>query len=102
MKLQFQAIKFRPQITILNCDLTEFLASFCIGLGQLVGVEHSSRPWDKRKRIGQLTRKILKLRQIKWAAVSDVLSIWPFNDNPLIKVKELFGKEIIMLLVVIF
>jgi glycosyltransferase involved in cell wall biosynthesis len=73
---------WKPDIIVLNCDLPELFGALLFGTHKLVAVEHSSRPWGRRKLLGRIVRRILKLRKTHWAAVSTHLNIWPSGDKP--------------------
>ena len=80
--LKFNQIinKWKPNILILNCDLPELFGALLIRSVSLVIVEHTSFPWNTRKRLGLGIRKILSLKGAKWVAVSNHLETWP-NGN---------------------
>ena len=69
--------KWKPDILILNCDLPELFGALLIKSVPLVVVEHTSFPWNKRKRLGLMVRKILLYREANWVAVSSHLETWP-------------------------
>ena len=73
---------WKPDIIVLNCDLPELFGALLFGTHKLVGVEHSSQPWGRRKLLGRIVRRILRFRKIHWAAVSTHLNIWPLMDKP--------------------
>jgi glycosyltransferase involved in cell wall biosynthesis len=77
--LKFNQIisKWKPDILILNCDLPELFGALLIESLPLVIVEHTSLPWNKRKRLGLMVRKILSIRGANWVAVSSHLETWP-------------------------
>lgn len=77
--------KWKPDILILNCDLPELFGALLIKSIPLVIVEHTSFPWNKRKRLGLMVRKILSFRGANWVAVSSHLENWP-NGNSFIGV----------------
>jgi len=77
--------KWKPDILILNCDLPELFGALLIRSVPLVIVEHTSLPWNTRKKLGLTVRKILSLRRAKWVAVSSHLETWP-NGNRFIAV----------------
>jgi glycosyltransferase involved in cell wall biosynthesis len=66
----------------LNCELPELFGALAIKRVELIGVEHTSRPWNNRNSLGIIVRAILKIRKIKWVAVSNHLSIWPNVEVP--------------------
>lgn len=77
--------KWKPDILILNCDLPELFGALSIKSIPLLVVEHTSFPWNKRKRLGLMVRKILSFRGANWVAVSSHLANWP-NGNSFIGV----------------
>jgi glycosyltransferase involved in cell wall biosynthesis len=74
--------KVNPDITIINCELSEFFSIFLIKCKKLVVVEHSHIPWEKRKLLGKVVRLILKKRNASFIAVSSEIKIWPWCANP--------------------
>jgi hypothetical protein len=70
-------------LLIANCELPEaFVAFSCSWFKKIIIVEHTSRPWVKRKILGYFVRTILRLRKVSWVTVnSDQKKIWPFNSN---------------------
>lgn len=97
----FQVIKkWKPDILILNCDLPELFGALLIKSVPLVVVEHTSFPWNKRKRVGLIVRRILAFRGANWVAVSSHLEAWPncisfigVIPNPINQVLERPGLE---------
>jgi glycosyltransferase involved in cell wall biosynthesis len=73
---------FDPTVIILNCDLPELFGSLLLTKRTLVVLQHSSKPWDTRVTLGRIIRRILKLRNTVWIAVSSHLTIWPFGSSP--------------------
>jgi glycosyltransferase involved in cell wall biosynthesis len=69
--------KWKPDVLIINCDLPELLAAISRLRKTLIIVEHTSFPWNSRKKLGLIVRKILTLRGAWWVAVSNHLSAWP-------------------------
>jgi glycosyltransferase involved in cell wall biosynthesis len=67
---------------ILNCELAEFLGAIAIPRGsRVLVVEHTTRPWTRRKILGFSTRLILAFRRVKWiTVVGNSSRIWPFNQ----------------------
>ena len=82
LRWQLVIWKFRPTTVVLNCELPELFGALAMKRVELIGVEHSSRAWNKRNSIGKTVRAILKFRKIKWVAVSNHLSIWPNHEVP--------------------
>ena len=68
---------------IVNCELPELIISLIpTGKSQLYVVEHTTKPWLKRKSLGVIVRLILKIRDVKWVKVNkDKNNIWPFSDK---------------------
>ena len=81
-ELQMIIRRWKPDVIVLNCDIPELLGAFTLGKHRLVIVEHASRPWPQRTRLGLLVRKILAFRKSKWVAVSNHLSIWGIDKSP--------------------
>jgi glycosyltransferase involved in cell wall biosynthesis len=72
----------KPKVLILNCDLPEFFGLFCLRRLDLIIVEHVNRPWASRKFLGKFVRIGLRLREARFIAVSEFLTIWPFGQLP--------------------
>jgi glycosyltransferase involved in cell wall biosynthesis len=72
-----------PDFLILNCDLPELFGALSRKKPktQIIVVEHTSRPWEKRKVMGILVRLILKMKRTKWVVVQQKLSVWPFRHT---------------------
>ena len=70
---------FDPEILIVNCELPELYVALSAPVRmKIVAVEHTSRPWNGRRKLGRFIRLILKMRKTKWVTVSrDQKSIWP-------------------------
>ena len=85
--LQFNKLirRFRPDVVIANCELPELFCALSLSsIQNLVVVEHTTQPWNGRKILGQITRRILKLRKASWVSVSKIDSgIWPLNVQAL-------------------
>ncbi len=63
--------KIKPRILIVNCELPELFVAFSAPIkSRIICVEHTSRPWNGRKKMGILVREILKLRGVEWVTVS--------------------------------
>jgi glycosyltransferase involved in cell wall biosynthesis len=73
---------FNPDIVVLNCDLPELMGACLISKRRIVGVEHSDKPWASRINQGRLVRAILKIKKIRWVAVSAHLRVWPRGQEP--------------------
>ena len=72
-----------PDVMVLNCELPELFAALLFKRNmKLVVVEHTTRPWFKRRTLGVGTRSILWLRRCSWVSVSeDNQRIWPTNSH---------------------
>jgi glycosyltransferase involved in cell wall biosynthesis len=85
--LQFNKLirRFKPDVVIANCELPELFCALSLSsIQNLVVVEHTTQPWNGRKMLGQITRRMLKLREASWVTVSKIDSgIWPLNIQPL-------------------
>jgi len=94
--LKFNQIIYRwkPNILILNCDLPELFGALLIRPVHLVIVEHTSLPWNTRKRLGLTVRKILSLKRAKWVAVSSHLETWPTGNRFIAIIPNPVDKEI--------
>ena len=73
---------WKPDVIVLNCDLPELFGALLFGRHNLVVLEHTTQPWAKRKLLGRIVRRILKLRKTTWTAVSTQLIIWPTKEKP--------------------
>ena len=82
IRLNIVTRRFKPSVVVLNCDAPEFLGLFLIKRVKLVIVQHSSRPWSTRRRLGIVVRKLLSLRTQYFFAVSEHLNIWPDGNSP--------------------
>lgn len=76
------AIKWKPEIVILNCALPELFGSVMLGHPSIIVLEHAKLPWVGRELLGRSVRRILKLRGARWVAVSSHLKIWSSNNLP--------------------
>jgi glycosyltransferase involved in cell wall biosynthesis len=76
--------KTKPKILIVNCELPELFVAFSAPIrSRIICVEHTSRPWNGRKKLGILVRKILKFRDVEWVTVSSNReSIWIGSKFP--------------------
>ena len=73
---------WKPSHIILNCDLPELFGALLLQKLTLIVVEHSSFPWNTRKKFGILIRFLLKKKAATWIAVSSHLTIWPNHEKP--------------------
>jgi glycosyltransferase involved in cell wall biosynthesis len=72
--LSFQRLLWQlsPRTLIVNCELPElFVAMSPLRNKRIICVEHTSRPWLNRRRLGLMVRTILKLRKSEWVTVSN-------------------------------
>jgi glycosyltransferase involved in cell wall biosynthesis len=76
--------KTKPKVLIVNCELPELFVAFSAPIkSRIICVEHTSRPWNGRKKMGILVRRILKLRDVEWVTVSsNKESIWLGSKFP--------------------
>ncbi len=74
VRFQYAILRARPDFLILNCELPELFAALSFWKGECIIVEHTTRPWDKRRNLGRLVRRILVLRTAKWVRVSERIS----------------------------
>lgn len=93
-RLQLLLVKIKPNFLILNCDLPELLGSLSFS-SNIIVVEHNSRPWYTRVKIGVFTRKLLLFRKVTWVSVSNAFKIWPFNLEPIETIRNpiILGEE---------
>jgi len=71
--LSFQRLLWQlgPKTLIVNCELPElFVAMSPLRNKRIICVEHTSKPWLNRRRLGAIVRTILKLRKCEWVTVS--------------------------------
>jgi len=88
LKFNFCLIKLKPDILILNCELTELYGAFSIFTGKIIAVEHTNKPWDGRERIGFLVRWLLRVRKVNWVKVSTFIEIWPYKGIPAVTIEN--------------
>jgi glycosyltransferase involved in cell wall biosynthesis len=81
---------WKPDVIVLNCDLPELFGALLFGKHKLVALEHTSEPWGSRRLFGRITRRILRIRKVTWAAVSAHLTIWPSKEKPSQVLQNLF------------
>jgi glycosyltransferase involved in cell wall biosynthesis len=74
----------RPQIIVINCELPELFAAIATPRKmRLIAVEHTSKPWYRRRFLGFMVRYWLKARDCSWVTVSrECLPVWPSNLSP--------------------
>jgi len=72
-----------PETIILNCELPELygaLTSAC--KCKFIAVEHTTKPWYKRRALGIVTRIALRVRGSKWVTVNSINQrIWPIGQR---------------------
>jgi glycosyltransferase involved in cell wall biosynthesis len=73
---------WRPDVIVLNCDLPELFGATLSGKHNFIVLEHTSKPWSNRTFFGRIVRRLLRIRKVTWAAVSQHLRIWPFGFKP--------------------
>jgi glycosyltransferase involved in cell wall biosynthesis len=88
---------WKPDVVVLNCDLPEFFGVLLLSHTQLVAVEHFDRPWLTRIPLGRVVRTILRLRKVKWIAVSSHLKIWPGANTPHATIENLISEPNLLL-----
>jgi hypothetical protein len=84
-----------PKIIILNCELPELYgALLLLRKCKIIGVEHTSIPWRKKRLLGSIVRFILRIKKTEWASViSDQKKVWrsgttcTYIPNPFIEDK---------------
>lgn len=86
--------KWSPHVVILNCDLPELYGAFAFRARNLICVEHVNQPWINRRKVGFVIRKVLQMRKVTWVAVSDHLTIWPFQVKPAAVIENLVGENV--------
>jgi glycosyltransferase involved in cell wall biosynthesis len=78
-------LKFsRPQIVVINCELPElFVAITAPRKTRVIAVEHTSKPWYRRRLLGFIVRYGLQVRGCSWVTVSrECPPVWPYNLKP--------------------
>ena len=76
--------QLQPKIIVANCELPELYVAFATPRNvRIVCVEHTSRPWAGRRALGNLVRKILRLRGAYWITVtSESEAVWQGSLTP--------------------
>ena len=72
---------FEPNILLINCELPELLTCFVKFNKRLVVIEHASKPWRNRRKLGFIVRLLLKIRGSIFITVSKSIIAWPFFVN---------------------
>lgn len=75
--------RIKPNIVIINCELPELFMALCTyRVKNLICVEHTSKPWDRRRTLGVFVRFTLMIRGASWITVnSEQQGIWPFGNK---------------------
>ena len=73
---------WKPDILVLNCDIPELFGLLSFSRSKIIVVEHANPAWSTRPTFGRLIRNLMRLRKPKWVAVSEHLTIWPWNESP--------------------
>jgi len=58
-----------PDVLILNCELPEFYGALLRFNGNLICVEHTSKPWTGKPLLGIIVRLALKFKRADWVTV---------------------------------
>ena len=58
-----------PDILILNCELPELYGALLIFKGELICVEHTTKPWSGKLLLGVIIRLLLKSKKAEWVTV---------------------------------
>jgi hypothetical protein len=84
--LKFKALirELNPKVIIANCELSELYVSLLYFYKtRIICVEHTSKPWNKKKSLGVFVRILLKIKKIEWITVnSNREKIWLGKKNP--------------------
>ena len=84
LKFRKSVLRHSYDLVILNCELPEFLGLFLpIRTASLV-VEHTTRPWIKRPKLGSLVRTILRLRGTLSIPVSEKIKEYKLKQRQVI------------------
>jgi len=77
-------LELKPEVIIANCELPELFVALSAPLKSgIIGVEHTSNPWDGRKILGTVVRLVLKIRSADWVTVSsNQQKIWNGSKFP--------------------
>jgi glycosyltransferase involved in cell wall biosynthesis len=73
----------KPDVILINCELPELYIAFLRKRRKrVVIIEHTSKPWFKRRLLGFFVRLIITLKRCEWVTVSKGnQQIWPFNSK---------------------
>lgn len=58
-----------PELLIINCELPELYGAMLRYKSKIICVEHTSRPWNRKKILGFTVRSVLKFKKVKWVTV---------------------------------
>lgn len=58
-----------PELLIINCELPELYGAMLRSRRKIICVEHTSRPWNRKKFLGFAVRSVLKFKKAKWVTV---------------------------------
>jgi glycosyltransferase involved in cell wall biosynthesis len=72
-----------PDVMIVNCELPELYAAIIpLSIKRIICVEHTSKPWAGRRKLGWIVRSLLFLRKTKWVTVNDEeFQVWPLGSR---------------------
>jgi glycosyltransferase involved in cell wall biosynthesis len=60
-----------PEVLVAHCELPEMFCAFVKSRGiKIICVEHTSRPWFRRRALGAVVRLILRSKSAQWVTVS--------------------------------
>jgi glycosyltransferase involved in cell wall biosynthesis len=70
---------------VANCELPELVVALSpLSVRKIIAVEHTSKPWEKRRALGFIVRRILRFRGVNWVTVSTSSnSIWQCASTPI-------------------
>jgi glycosyltransferase involved in cell wall biosynthesis len=74
-----------PDTLVINCELPElYVAMLPLIVKRMICVEHTSKPWAGRRKIGRIVRSLLFLRHAEWVTVNkDESRVWPLGSPAL-------------------
>lgn len=72
-----------PDVVIVNCELPElYAAAIPAKVKRMICVEHTSKPWAGRRKMGRIIRSLLFLRNVKWVTVNKKEDrVWPLRSR---------------------
>ncbi len=72
-----------PDVVIVNCELPElYVAAIPVRVKRIICVEHTSKPWAGRRKMGRIIRSLLFLRNVKWVTVNKKEDrVWPLRSR---------------------